>query len=230
MLVSQTAGFETKADIDEACQTVEPPNPHVFVSPGRSACVSLAFMATAAEIVVGTVVELFFATCAMAVLYRVYGWFFPVPKRQVVSAFQRGVVLVDGRAEKVLGPGAYWISPKRRMLLCDVRPTPFQVPSHELVTSDGMAVRISLGGEYRISSPAQFVTESSDAFGTFYLEVRQTLRAATGELTSNGLLTGQSLLSNRVKELLIPTATQLGIEVARLEVYEAVPVGWLRPI
>jgi hypothetical protein len=59
-------------------------------------------------------------------------------------------------------------------MLCDMRPKPFQVLSQELLTVDGMGLRMSLGGEQRIIDPALFVTESSDAFGAFYLEIRST--------------------------------------------------------
>ena len=184
-------------------------------------------MSSALEIAVGAAVELFFVTIALAVLYRLWGWFFAVPKRQIVPAFQRGILLRDGTVEKVLSPGAYWITPKRRLILCDVRPTPFQVQSQELLTADGMAARISLGGEYRIINPASFVTESSDAFGAFYLELRQALRVAVGELNSANLISGQALITVRMKELLVPKAVQLGIEITQLEIYECVPVGWL---
>jgi regulator of protease activity HflC (stomatin/prohibitin superfamily) len=187
-------------------------------------------MLSPSEIAVGATVELFFATIALAVLYRIWGWFFATPKRQIVPAFQVGIVLREGNVEKTLSPGAYWITPKRRLILCDVRPTPFQVPSQELLTSDGMAVRISLGGEYRILNPASFVTESSDAFGAFYLELRQTVRVAVGELNSPSFLDGQALLTTRMKELLAPKAAQLGIDMTQLEIYECVPVGWLRSI
>ncbi len=185
---------------------------------------------TITEILVGTAVELFFVLIAAAVLYRLWGWFFPVPTRQIVPAFQRGVVLLDNRVEKVLDPGAHWIGPKRRLLLCDMRPTPFQLPSQELLTADGMAVRISLGGEYRICNPSFFVTQSSDAFGAFCVELRQALRSSVADLTSEGFSIGQAQITARIKELMIPKATQLGIEMTQLDVYEAVPIGWVRPL
>ena len=138
-------------------------------------------LASAGEIAAGPAVEVVFIVIGLAVLYRLWSWFFPVPKLLVVQAFQQGVVVVDGKVERVLPPGAYWVGPKRRMVLCDIRPTPFQVPSQDLLTADGAGVRISLAGEYRITNPGEFVTESSDAFATFYLELRQALRVATGE-------------------------------------------------
>lgn len=145
-------------------------------------------------------------------------------------AFQRGVILREGQQEKVVGPGAHWITHKRTLLLCDVRPTPFQIPAQELFTADGLEVRISLGSEYRISNPVLFVTESTDSFSAFYLEVRQALRVAVGEISSQSFLAGQTLITARMKELLIPRAAQLGIEMTHLDIWEAVPVGWLRQI
>jgi hypothetical protein len=72
------------------------------------------------------------------------------------------------------------------------------------------------------------VSESSDAFTTFYLELRQALRVATGEMSSHGFFGGQAQLTARLKELLLPRETQLGVEMTKLDVYEAVPIGWLR--
>lgn len=137
-------------------------------------------------------------------------------------------MLLDNTVEKVLNPGAYWITPKRRLVLCDVRPTPFQVLSQELLTSDGMGVRVSLAGEYRVVNPGLFATESSDAFGSFYLELRQSLRHAVGEISSGDFLSGQAQLITRLKDLLLPKSVQLGLEMTQLDIYEAVPIGWLR--
>ena len=185
-------------------------------------------MATPGEIAAGAAVELFLVTIAFAVLYRVWGWFFAVPKRQIVQAFLRGVVLYGIDVERVLNHGGHWITPSRRLVLCDVRPTPYQVSAQELLTADGMGVRVSLAGEYRVVNPGLFVTESSDAFATFYLELRQTLRRSVGEMSSHDFFGGQPQLTARIKELLLPKAVQLGIEMTQLDVYEAVPVGWLR--
>lgn len=185
-------------------------------------------MATPGELAAGAAVELFIVVIVFAVLYRVWGWFFPVPKRRVVEAFQRGVVLREGRIEKILAPGAHWITPKRTLVVCDIRPTPFQVSGQELLTTDGMGVRVSLLGEYRVANPGCFVTESSDAFASFYLELRQALRLAAGEMNSVGFFNAQTQLASRVRELLQPKEAQLGIEMTQLDIFEAVPIGWLR--
>jgi regulator of protease activity HflC (stomatin/prohibitin superfamily) len=189
----------------------------------------MGWMNNAAEIVVGALVELVFLTVVLAVLYRVGLWFSLVPKRQIVPEFQRCVVLRNGRVEKILEPGAHWVSLKGRLILCDARPTPFQL-GQEMLTSDGLAVRVSLGGEYVVKDPASFVTESTDSFGVFFLELRQALRLAVGEIPSAKFLAGQAELPDRLRELLAPRGSQLGIELTRIEVLEAIPIGWLRAV
>jgi regulator of protease activity HflC (stomatin/prohibitin superfamily) len=185
-------------------------------------------MASPTEIAVGVTVELFLAALAIGLLYRVWGKIFAIPQRQAVLAFQQGVVLKGGQVEKVLNPGTYWITPKRTLVICDMRPKPFQISAQELLTADVMGVRMSLGGEYRITNPALFMAESSDAFGAFYLELRQALHMAVKELNSETIFNGKAPLTARIKELLVPRAAQLGIEMTQLDIWEAVPIGWLR--
>jgi regulator of protease activity HflC (stomatin/prohibitin superfamily) len=103
-------------------------------------------MAKIAELIAVAAVELFLLAIALGVLYRIWGAVFPLPKRQVVSAFQKGVVLRGGAVERVLAPGNYLITPRRTLVLCDVRPKPFQVPAQELLTAEGAGIRVSLGG------------------------------------------------------------------------------------
>ena len=75
------------------------------------------------EMIIGVVVEIFLLLVALGVLYRIWSGFIPLPRRLVVQAFQRGVVLKRGQVEREVGPGAYWITSKQTLLLCDVRPT-----------------------------------------------------------------------------------------------------------
>jgi regulator of protease activity HflC (stomatin/prohibitin superfamily) len=184
-------------------------------------------MESAGEIAIGVSVELILSAIAFGVLYRLLGRFFNVPHRQGVLSFQRGVLLHGERVEKVLQPGTYWIMPNRTLMLCDMRSKPFQIQAQELLTADGMGVRISLGGEYRVNAPESFLVQSSDAFGALYLDLRQALRTATSELSSDVFMSGNSPLVVRVKKLLVPRSQQLGIELVQLEVSEAVPLGWL---
>jgi len=185
-------------------------------------------VSTPLEIVAGVSVEVILSAMALGLLYRIWGGVFRVPKKHTIFPFQRGVLLNGEDVEKVLRPGSHWIRPKQTLVICDMRPKPFQAAGLEMLAADGMGMRISLGGEYQIDDPTSFVTHSSDAFGAFYVEVRQTLYVVVREQSSNVLVNTQDRLVSRVRELLLPRGKQLGIQMTQLDLWEVVPLGWIR--
>jgi len=185
-------------------------------------------MSNAADTAAGIVLTIVLAAIFAGTIYRLWSMIFSAPQRQKILAYQSGVVLRGASTEKVLGPGLHWIKPKQTLVLCDMRPRPFQVAQQELIAADGMAVRISLGGEQRIVDAAAFVRESSDGFGTFYLELRQALRIAVADYGGDAIVADTAVLPSRIRELLVPRAAHLGLEIASLDVSEAVPLGWVR--
>lgn len=153
--------------------------------------------------------------------------------RSVVSRLGTDLCYPPAQRRSAISEGggfAEWICRKgpRFWLLLDhseanpraVRHASYAIPNRFIGASYGRcdAVRVSLGGEYRILNPIPFVTASTDAFGAFYLKIRQALHAAVREVDSDAFLKGHSLVINRVRELPIPRAVQLGVEMTQLEV------------
>jgi regulator of protease activity HflC (stomatin/prohibitin superfamily) len=189
-------------------------------------------LASPVEIAGGAAVELFVAAAAIGVLYRLWGNALAVtiPRRQTVLEFQRSVVLFGNRTERVLEPGMHWVAPRRTVIVCDMRKRPFQIAEQDVISFDRMTMRLSLAGEYRVMDPSAFVLESNDAFGSFYLEVRQALRAAAAEFHSDVLMSADTPLATRIRELVLPKGVQLGVEITQLDVYETAPLGWAREV
>jgi hypothetical protein len=57
----------------------------------------------------------------------------------------------------------------------------------------------------------------------------QALGVATGEVSGETIVNGKGLLPLRVKELMLPRAFQLGLEMTKLETSQSLPLGWSRP-
>jgi regulator of protease activity HflC (stomatin/prohibitin superfamily) len=185
-------------------------------------------MATPLEIAAGATVELVLAAVAIGVLYRVWGSLFAVPKRFKVLTFQRGVILKGEEVEKVVGPGSYWITPKRTLVLCDMRPKPFQLAGLELVSADGMGMRLSFGVEYQITDAASFLTRSSDTYAAFYIDLRQAIRIAVREQSSRNLMNETETLTARIREMIADRSEHLGVGLFKLDVWEMVMLGMQR--
>jgi len=180
------------------------------------------------EIIAGTAVEVVLAAAALGLLFRIWSRFLPMPRKHRVLSFQRGILVERSGSSKVLNPGDHWVSSKRSLLLCDMRAKPFQVATQEVSMGDGMALRMSLTGEYRVADPVIFMTENSDPFGAFYLDARQALHAASRDFDGQAVLSEPFLMTARIKELLIPRAAHLGLDITQLNVSELLPIGWFR--
>lgn len=188
----------------------------------------MVLLESAGEVALGAVAELGIAALFAGAIYRVWGSVIGAPRRLLVPALNTAVVIKDAKVERVLQPGRYWASSKKTVLYADMRPRPFQIQSQDMIAEDGMGVRISMTGEQKVIDPGAFVTANSDSYAAFYLEVRQALRTAVTENSSETALWSQTVITDRMRELLEPRAAQLGVELTSLDVFEAMPLGPMR--
>ena len=176
------------------------------------------------QYVLGTAVEIVILSLALGVFYKMWGIVLGMPQRQKVLSFQEGIVMYGGDVERVLRAGNYWISSRKLVVLCDMRPRPFEVPVQYLNSAEGQLFRLSLSGEYRVVDSTSFVTTSSDAFGALFIEIKHALRLAAAEMNSDQILGEQGALAGRAKELVVPRSSQLGLELTQLSLWEIFPL------
>src|SRR6266568_4663505 len=85
------------------------------------------------------------------------------PTLVTVFEFERGVRYRAGRFVGTVGPGQHWISGRTaRITKVDVRPTTITVPGQELLTSDGIAVKVSLLATMEVTDPATAINRSQN--------------------------------------------------------------------
>jgi regulator of protease activity HflC (stomatin/prohibitin superfamily) len=119
---------------------------------------------------------------------------------RVIREYQRGVVLRFGRRGPLLGPGLRYILPLGidRLTKVDLRSAPLEVPAHEVITHDGVPVRVSAAVHLQVLNPLLAVTRVVDYRTSTAQIVHAALRdvvAATGlrELLLNGEATRDAL-------------------------------------
>src|ERR1700733_13439562 len=89
------------------------------------------------------VLAIFFWTLIRSLLLKV-----------TVFEYERGLKYVNGRHEKVLEPGQYWLlKANSNVTKIDIRPTVLAVPGQEILSSDSIALKISLVAQYEIVDP-----------------------------------------------------------------------------
>ncbi len=163
--------------------------------------------------------EVLFAFLLIAVLTALYRWVKSLKlQRVVLFDYQRGVSYRSGVFERLLGPGRYWVNATRTITAVDIRKQLLTLPGQEILTTDGIAVKLSGTIEYNIADPLLMLTASSNFHGMLYAYSQQSLRTVVSELAFEVLLTGREVIAQRTLALLTPRAASLGASIAAAQI------------
>lgn len=157
-----------------------------------------------------------FFTVLVAAIFTVLRTF--KPRIVTIFEYQRGVMYAEGRLSKILEPGRHWASTRTQVVPVDMRTQLMQMPGQEIITTDGIAVKISAYVEYAITDPALSINSTNNLAGLLYSQAQQALRSAVSEITFESLLVSRTAIGTQLIELLTPRAATLGIGVSAAQI------------
>lgn len=146
-----------------------------------------------------------------------------------VMEYERVVRFVDGRLTDVLGPGRHEYRARRTVLhRVDLRPKLLTVPGQEVLSSDGVAVRISVLVRVAVVDPVLAVSAAQDPNAEVYAQLQQALRAAVAERTVETLLDARATLGEVLAAAVSTPAAAVGLAVRDVAVRDVMLPGELR--
>jgi regulator of protease activity HflC (stomatin/prohibitin superfamily) len=146
-----------------------------------------------------------------------------------VYEYERGLRFDEGRFTGALAPGAYRILRSRtRIDRIDMRPTLASVPGQEVVTRDGVSIRISLVAEYEVADPGVAFVQHADAFGAMYASLQVALREAAAATDVDDLLERRGELGEALQARASGDAERVGLRLLRVEPKDFMFPGELR--
>jgi regulator of protease activity HflC (stomatin/prohibitin superfamily) len=146
-----------------------------------------------------------------------------------VMDWQRTLLFTDGRFTRVLPPGRHRYRRRRTKLhTIDVRPRSTLVAGQELLTSDGVTLKLSALAVWHIADPRAFLTASVNAEQMLYAAVQIAIRDATAAVTYDDLIADRGRLSAGLAEAATAQITELGIELTSVVVKDVMLPGELR--
>lgn len=92
------------------------------------------------------------------------------------------------------------------------------MPGQEILTSDGIAVKVSAALEYAVTDPSKMLNSSTNFVALVYSQAQVSLRSAVGESSLDELLAGREAISARLLALLSPSVAELGAELSSARV------------
>ncbi|GAA3181808.1 hypothetical protein GCM10010531_40050 [Blastococcus jejuensis] len=135
----------------------------------------------------------------------------------VVQEWERALAYRDGRFEEILGPGRHRRRRRRRRVVrVLIRPRLLVVPGQEVLTADGVAVRVSLTVAVRTVDPRRWFEAVEDADGFVYAALQIGLREAVAGRTLDELLAARGPLADAVRESVVAGAEAVGVAIDSL--------------
>jgi len=149
--------------------------------------------------------------------------------RVTVMDWERRVQFTDGRFVKVLPPGRHRYNPRRSSLLTvDMRQRTTLVPGQDLLTADGITVKVSVLLVWHVTDPHAFLTASAGAEYDLYNAAQLAVRDAVAATAFDDVLADRGRLSTGLAEATAARLDGFGIELISAAVKDLMLPGELR--
>ncbi len=157
----------------------------------------------------------------------------------IIKATHRGLRYSDGRLTDVLEAGRYelpkpstaWIRrPKVEIVLVDMRERELTIKGQEILTSDKVAVRVSILTQYKVVDPVAAIEKVAAYEDRLYSDVQLAARRSLASMTLEEILTNRNQLSEDILADLQTVAAGYGVEILRADVKDIIFPGNLQDI
>jgi regulator of protease activity HflC (stomatin/prohibitin superfamily) len=172
-------------------------------------------------------------TYLLAVLVTLIAWL--VVRTQLASTtvfeYERGLRFVRGTLREELDAGRYWyVKGRTTIRTFDLRSCQVAVNGQEVLSKDGVAVKISLSATYRITNPRTAVMTAADYAATLYSELQQALRAAVSTSDIEALLANRAEIGPQILTQCQPAGERLGVLLEQVAVRDLTFPGELKKL
>ena len=162
-------------------------------------------------------------------------------KREIIiKDTHRGLWYEDGVMRHVLEAGRYELpnatsawgrrQPVVEVLLVDVRERELTIKGQEILTSDKVAIRVSIVVQFRVTDPVLAVHQVEDFEVRLYSDVQLAARRSLASMNLEQILTNRNQLSEDILSDVKESATRFGVAILRADVKDLVFPGNLQEI
>ena len=148
-----------------------------------------------------------------------------------VHDYERGLRYRSGKFSGLLGAGTHVaVRPFSEIRLLDGRPTSMLVEGQEILTADGIALKVSLAARYVVGDPVAAVSGDQSFTRALHLELQLALRETLAAGSVDEILAARSKIGPAVLERAASNLARLGIELLGVEVRDLMVPGELKRV
>lgn len=138
---------------------------------------------------------------------------------KVVKQYERGVVLTLGKYTGTRNPGLRVVIPVlQQMTKVDVRSTPVDVPSQEVITKDNVSIKVDAVVYFRVTDAAKAVLETNNYIYATSQFAQAALRDVVGNIELDGVLSQREQISEQIKHIVDSETEKWGIDVENVKI------------
>jgi regulator of protease activity HflC (stomatin/prohibitin superfamily) len=158
----------------------------------------------------------------------------------IIKDTHRGLWYEDGVLMKVVEAGRYvvrlkrWLffppRPRVEFLLVDMRERDLTIKGQEILTSDKVALRVSIIVQFRVVDPKLAIHAVEKYEDRLYSDIQLAARRSLASMTLEDILTNRNQLSEDILRDVKSTAATYGVTIQRADVKDLVFPGNLQEI
>ncbi len=138
---------------------------------------------------------------------------------KVLREYERGVIFMLGRFQKVKGPGLIIVIPVlQQMVRVDLRTLVHDVPSQDLISRDNVSVRVNAVVYFRVVDAERAVIQVENFFEATSQLAQTTLRSVLGKHGLDEMLAERDKLNNDIQHTLDEQTATWGVKVSNVEI------------
>ena len=138
---------------------------------------------------------------------------------KILREYERGVIFLLGRFQRVKGPGLIIVIPViQQMVKVDLRVIVMDVPSQDVISRDNVSVKVNAVVYFRVIDPEKAIIQVEDFLMATSQLAQTTLRSVLGRHELDEMLAERDKLNADVREILDAQTDAWGIKVANVEI------------
>lgn len=138
---------------------------------------------------------------------------------RIVNQYERGVTLTLGKFTGVKQPGLRVVLPVLQQLIkVDVRSTPVDVPSQEVITKDNVTIKVDAVVYFRVIDAEKAVLETNNYVYATAQFAQAALRDVVGNVELDSLLSQREQISEDIKRIVDGETERWGIDVENVKI------------
>jgi len=148
-----------------------------------------------------------------------------------IFEFQRGMLYRRGRFVRVLEPGRYWLRARDTIVRAiDIRPAFVTIPGQEVLSADGITLKVSVAAQYEIADLDVAFNKTADATAAMYLVLQMALRQIVGQAKIDELLETRAQFAERLTTIAVEPVAALGLRLLAADIKDIMFPGELKKI